>query len=337
MRPVNRREMLVLAALLAAGCGPSAPEASTPPQQEGTGADGTAPGPTSGSPSGPAPPGVTVPAAAPWQAGDGEVLPQVKELAARLVETAGTWTAGASSAADLRTRLADAGFAAALADAAIALQADSPAASLAVIYPQYGGLSGGRASVMVTAEQTLVQGGALTRRGHTVDVRLVAGAPGGQWLVDDVLPGVPGPPGAPVNAAARAVLENARITLPAAAEADIRAGVVDHQVLAVLAGLAADHELTVTVLVSGHPRNVFGTDRVSKHTLGKAVDIWAIDGQAVVDPDTPRDLVTSVMRRAAALGAAEVGGPVDLDARGGGTFFTDQVHQDHVHVGVPGT
>ena len=336
MRPVTRREVLALAALAAAGCGPTAPEASTPPQQA-TDTEGTEHMPTSSPAASPDPPGVAVPAAAPWQAGEGEVRPQIKELAARLVETAGTWTGGATSVADLRARLADAGFAAALANAASALQADSPAASLAVTYPQYGGLSGGRASVMVTAEQTLVVGGALSRRGHTVDVRLVEGSSGGQWFVEDVLPGVPRPPGASLNTAARGLLENARITLPAAAAADIRAGVVDPQVLAVLAGLAADHKLTVTVFVTGHPRNVFGTERVSKHTLGKAVDIWAIDGQAVADPDTPRALVTAVMRRAASLGADEVGGPVDLDARGGGTFFTDQVHQDHVHVGVRGT
>ena len=277
-----------------------------------------------------------MPSAPPWQAGVGEVRPEIKELAARLVQTAGTWSAGTSSVADLRTRLTDAGFDPALADGAGALLADAPAASLAVTYPQYGGLSGRRASVMVTAEQALVIGGALTRRGHTVDVRLVEGATGGQWSVQDVLPGVPDPPGAPLEAAARGVLENARITLPDAAAADIRAGLVDRQVLAVLAGLAADHELTVSVFITGHPRNVFGTDRVSKHTLGKAVDIWAIDGQAVVDPDTPRDLVTSVMRRAVSLGAVEVGGPVDLDVRGGGTFFTDQVHQDHVHIAVRG-
>ncbi len=325
-----------MAALLAAGCGPSAPAGRTP-AQAGTASAARTTTPKAGSTPGAESPRARVPPAAPWRAGAGEVRPQLKELAARLVQTAGTWTAGVGAGADLRARLSDAGFAPDLADAARALQDDSPAASLAVIYPQYGGLNARRASVMVTAEQTLVTGGALTRRGHTVDVRLVAGASDAQWSVDDVLPGVPKAPGAVLNAVQRDVLENARITLPAAAAADVRAGVVDPAVLAVLSGLATDHELTVSVLITGHPHTVFGTDRVSKHTLGKAVDIWAIDGHAVADPGTPQQLVTSVMRRAAALGAAEVGGPVDLDIPGGGIFFPDQVHHDHVHVGVPGS
>jgi hypothetical protein len=317
MNPVTRREVLALATLMAAGCGISAPDVTPSRQGGGTSVGGQ------------------VPAAASWQAGAGEVRPQLKELASSLVETAGTWTGGAHTAADLRTRLSGAGFAPALARPTGALLADAPEASLTVTYPQYGGLGDGRASVIVTAEQTLVTAGSVARRGHTLDVRLIEGA-AGAWTVEAVLAGVPRPASLPLDASRQAVLEDPRIALPAAAAADVRAGVIDSDVLGMLSGLAGEYEFTVTVLVTGHPRNVFGTDRISKHTLGRAVDIWRIDGYAVADPTTPRHLVTSVMRRAAKLGATEIGGPVDLDARRGGIFFTDEVHHDHLHLGVPG-
>jgi hypothetical protein len=60
------------------------------------------------------------------------------------------------------------------------------------------------------------------------------------------------------------------------------------------------------------------------------VDVFRIDGHAVVDPATPASLVDGVMRRAAALGAYNIGGPRQLS---GPQFFSDRTHHDHVHVG----
>ena len=331
-KTLTRRDFLLLAAVAATGCGRAA---------EGTAAEGTAgPGPrTAPGSGGPAPglavPGAGLPPGTPWRAGAGEIKPEVKELASRLVETAGSWSAGANDTAALRTRLSAAGFPPALAGSTGALLSEAPAARTQVTYPQYGGLGSGRASVMVTAEQTLVAAAGPARRGFTVDVRLVETGVG--WAVQEALPGIPGPEALPLDAAATAVLRDRRIALPAAAAGDIRAGVVDPQVLAMLTALAAEHELAVAVLVSGHPRNVFGTDRVSKHTLGRAVDIWRIDGHPLADPATPPELVSAVMRHAAALGAVEIGGPVDLDGGPGGAYFTDDVHHDHVHFGVRGS
>jgi uncharacterized heparinase superfamily protein len=87
------------------------------------------------------------------------------------------------------------------------------------------------------------------------------------------------------------------------------------------------------VLRTGHPREVFGTARTSNHTHGRAVDVWRVDGRPVVDPATPRALLRDVMVRAGRLGATEVGGPFDVDGPGRG-FFTDDVHRDHLHVGL---
>jgi hypothetical protein len=86
----------------------------------------------------------------------------------------------------------------------------------------------------------------------------------------------------------------------------------------------------VSVVRSGHPIDVFGTTRPSDHPRGRAVDVWRVDGHAVVDPATPAALVDNLMRRAAALGSYNVGGPRQLS---GSQFFSDRTHRDHVHMG----
>ena len=129
------------------------------------------------------------------------------------------------------------------------------------------------------------------------------------------------------------VLGHPRLALPAPAEADVRSGRIDDGVLAVLAGLADEHDLQVQVLYDGHPVNVFGTDRVSRHTQRRAADIVGVGGYLVSDPNLPRELLNRVMVRAGELGATEVGGPFDLNGPGRG-YFTDPVHLDHLHLAV---
>jgi hypothetical protein len=77
---------------------------------------------------------------------------------------------------------------------------------------------------------------------------------------------------------------------------------------------------------------VFGTSRLSEHPQGRAFDTFRIDGRLVVDPATPRALVTSYMEAAAAAGSYNVGGPYQLSG-GGNQFFSDPTHHDHVHAG----
>jgi hypothetical protein len=187
---------------------------------------------------------------------------------------------------------------------------------LQVFDAQYGGLLDTSASVLVVTSV------------GTFDVRLVAASP--RWQVTQVYPSQPGPPAASLTSAATALLASPRVTMPPAAQADVRSGQVHDSVLTVLLELAQEHELTVSVVRSGHPLLVFGTDRPSDHPKGRAVDVWRIDGHAVVDPRTPTALVDNLMRRAAALGSYNVGGPRQLS---GPQFFSDRTHHDHVHMG----
>ena len=99
--------------------------------------------------------------------------------------------------------------------------------------------------------------------------------------------------------------------------------------LALLLSMSQGHVVDVSVLRSGHPLLVFGTSRPSDHPRGRAVDVWALDGRALVLPSN-HALAAEAMRYAVAHGAYNVGGPVRLAGR---QYFSDRTHQDHVHLG----
>lgn len=282
----------------------------------------------------PTPPPTLAPEPA-WTAGPGEVRPEIKTTATRFVETVGSWADGGGDVPAVEGRLRDAGFDPAMAGQVPGLVDDgATASSVTVVYPQYGGLTRTTASVMVTTTQHLLDDdGRRQERQSTVDVRLAMAPADGSWKVTGVSPDPPAPASGGASPAAQAVLDNPNVRLPGAAASDVREGRVSSELLQLLDGLAAGHVLDVQVFSSGHPTNVFDTDRQSRHSMGRAVDVWRIDGHPVVDPATPRELLEGVMREAAGLGATEVGGPFDLNGGGPG-FFTDAVHQDHLHLAI---
>jgi hypothetical protein len=139
------------------------------------------------------------------------------------------------------------------------------------------------------------------------------------------------------QADAAALLDHPNVTIYADGRADLEAGRVDARVVAVLLALARDHTITVTSLVTGHPRCAVNGQAhgpgcaVSNHWLGRAADIAVIDGTAV----SARHLsVTAVTDQLANLPAPirpdEIGGPIDTGQPG---VFTNTFHTDHVHVG----
>ena len=229
----------------------------------------------------------------PWQPGAGEVQPQAKVAAARAVEALG-------SGSGRLTR---------------------------VVYPQYGGLLPDMACVMVVARQEWMSDGAPRGRDMTVDVRLRRA---GAWRVDAMRPYPRRSSGAPRSGAPR--LRARGLEVPGAAATDVEAGRVTPELRLLLRTLAREHRLSVSVFVSGHPYEVFGTDSPSNHSFGRAVDIWAVDGRPVAGmaPDDPA--LVRVLRRARELGSDEIGGPADLDGPGG-VHFANALHRDHVHIG----
>lgn len=271
-----------------------------------------------------------LPATVEWRPGPGEPQPEVKRAASAFIETAGTWSGGDGAVASLQA----AGIPPAVASTASALEApDAVASSVRVIYPQYGGILPDRAAVMTLFDQNLrLADGSMTTRQLALDVRLTR-PPGGTWEVEKINPLTSLGPRIPLSATARAVLESPGLELSAPARLDVSTGRMSEALLQVLLALSQDRVLTVQVMHTGHIQTVYPTDRISNHAVGRAVDIRAVDGLPVVDPATPRDLLTDVMTRAGQLGATEVGGPFDLNGDRPG-FFTDAVHQDHLHIGI---
>lgn len=273
------------------------------------------------------------PAEVGFVAGPLDAEPAAKVAAARFVERVGTWRS--SGPVDAAARLTEAGYGPDLAATAAPLfDIPAPESDTTIIYPQYGGLTDTAASVMVLARQTLRTDAGEQVRDVVLDIR-PAPRGDGTWEVRPN-PEPPRPELAPVReggptAMGQAVLDNPRQRISDPGRADIAGGRVADPILAVLDQVARTRTLDVHVLVSGHPSTVFSTTRLSNHSVGRAVDIWAVDGRPVVE--IPRDdpVITSLMVDAGAAGATEVGGPVVPDGTG---FFTDAVHQDHFHLGI---
>ncbi|MFD9483977.1 hypothetical protein ACFWBX_08225 [Streptomyces sp. NPDC059991] len=334
--PLGRRALLLGTAAwcaCAVGCsdGTKTPKATGSPAGSGTGRPITpapTPVPSKGT-------GASLPSPIPWRPGPSEVTPAAKTAAVRLVEALGTWSAGQGDVRGAAARAAALGIPAAsaakLAAGAGPLTPSADEAVVHVIDAQYGGILSDSASVLVVCEQSTRTGGAVRSGGTTVDVRLSRTSKG--WRVTSLHPADPGPAG-PLGASAKAVLAQPLIELPPASAADVRSGKVHESVLRAMLRLAGDYRMSVSVVRSGHPLDVFGTDRPSDHPPGRAFDVWRIDGHPVVDPATSRGLITGFMRAAAATGSYNVGGPVQLS--GGATanqFFSDATHHDHVHIG----
>ncbi|MBS44136.1 MAG: hypothetical protein CMH83_13420 [Nocardioides sp.] len=293
MTPTRRGLLLAGGSGVVAGCGTT--DGAAPGTRDATAtAAASAIGPAIG-PATPTEPTAALPDPEPWQPVGDEVEPDAKLAAARAVEELG---AGGGRV----TR---------------------------VVYPQYGGLLDSSACVMVVAVESRRSGDRVRRRRLVADVRLRRRS--GRWRVVSV-DRAPTARAAQVRGPAAQVVGRPRIDLSGAALADLRDGRVDPLVVDVLDRLAEEVRLSVSVLASGHPRMVFGTDSVSNHTRGRAVDVWALDGTPVAELPLDSPLLLRVLTRAAELGSDEVGGPV-VPPVTSGVHFANPLHRDHVHVG----
>jgi hypothetical protein len=311
--PVGRRTVLLAGGGLAfgaAGCSSDRPRVTAVE--------------TPGNPSG-------LPRATPWHPSPDDVDPQVKLRAVQLVVALGSWRTGEQGAAAARRRVSALGLDPGLVGQAGRLLTSADEAVLRVVDAQYGGILADAASVLVVCRQWTRRAGTVTAGGTTMDVRLSRARP--RWAVTALHPARPGPAVSSLPSAARKVLDDSRIGLPPAARADVRGGHIHPTVLEALLRLADTYRMNLSVIRSGHPLDVFGTSRPSDHPRGRAFDVWQINGRSVVDSATPRRLIESFMRDAAAVGSYNVGGPVLLSGATAGQFFSDPTHHDHVHVG----
>ncbi len=205
-------------------------------------------------------------------------------------------------------------------------------------YAQLGGNLDGGISILVVVHQELgAEGIGEPERTETrtMDVRLVRNA-SGAWEFDELASagGQPVARPADLSPLAASVVDNPRIDLPDSAIWDIYSGHTDHVLLQTMSDIAERTPYSVAALHTGHPDNVFGTDRVSNHTVGRAVDIHELDSELVIDSHEVTSSIYAVAEWLASRSdLKEFGSPWRFDDAVAHTF-TNEVHHDHLHVGV---
>ena len=272
------------------------------------------------------------PRVAAYEPSSSEEFPNAKRIAGRIAQRALTFSRG--------ERPAD------IAASAILTRADTRplARELArvvergrrswaeVIYVQLAGVTDTSFGAMVVLRQRTEDAGGDRREvTRVVDVRLRRA--GGPWRFDRVgsLGGRPVSRPDTLSAAARRAIDHPSIWMSDSSRWDIYRGRVDDRLLRRLAEVAGRWPISIAVLGTGHPPQVWNTERVSAHTRGAAADIFAVAGRSVI---RQREQGSPAYRLAAELvagGAAQVGSPWVLGP-GGRRSFTDAVHQDHIHV-----
>jgi hypothetical protein len=338
----TRRSLLLAAAAAGGGglaaCSVRAPQAAAP-----SGATVTLPGETVAGPTvtvtetagpgpAPAPVGVLPEQPEPWTVLPGEVLPACKQAAVDFLVAAMSFDDRGRDDDALAERMAPTGQSPEVALPLLGVLPGEGPGALEIRYAQYGGLSPAedRASQMVVGDQLLLDAdGRLVRRPFAADVRL--SLDGDRWVVTSAVPAFPDPPLPPLTPAVQALLEDSRFDLPGIAAADLRSGVVQESVATGLLRLVERYTIDIHVFYSAHPVNVFATTRASAHTVGRAVDVWALNGVPVIRQDSSP--WRGFMEMALEVGATDIGGPAELQPAA--SYFTDRVHQDHVHLGFP--
>ncbi|MTD43679.1 hypothetical protein GKE82_05000 [Conexibacter sp. W3-3-2] len=273
-----------------------------------------------------------LPSFAQYEPGPEERFPNAKRVAGQAAQNLLTYERGATRAA-IAARLGLGAEATRQLTESLGAAVKPNAASVAeVIYPQMAGTTATSFGAMVVVRQ-LLQDAAGRRNAvtRTVDVRLRRS--GGPWTVQEIASvggnEVERPRDLP-HAASR-LLDDDRVTLTDTARWDIFRGAVDPALLEALSRAAERHRFSVAVLSSGHPRNVWQTDRRSAHSSGYAADIYAVDGRLVVRQPGVGTAAHQLAQSFAGSGVRQLGSPWDFDGPGRASF-TDDVHLDHLHV-----
>ncbi|MDP1850441.1 MAG: hypothetical protein Q8K79_21810, partial [Solirubrobacteraceae bacterium] len=146
--------------------------------------------------------------------------------------------------------------------------------------------------------------------------------------------GAPAVVPAPIDPSAQAVLEDANIVLSPIAQEDVAGGRVDPRLTNALLEAAKVAPIAVSVFQTGHSYlTVNGS--VSNHSYGRAADVSTVGDAAVTrsNQDAKR-LALALSRLPEAIRPTEIGTPWAIDDP---AYFTDHMHQDHLHVGFDTT
>lgn len=262
---------------------------------------------------------------------EAEEYANAKRVAGRAAQRAVTYARGAT-AREVVDSLPPAGASeAALTEAIEPVVEPGMRSEGEIVYPQLSGVTPTSLGAMVVTRQTLEdREGERSSVTRVLDVRLRRS--GGPWTLERIasVGGSPRERPDDLSEAAERVLDSSNITLPDSARWDIHRGEVAPSLLSALADAARDRELSVAVLDSGHPPNVWASETPSAHGSGLAADIWAVDGEPVIEQRTTDSPAYKLAESFLAGGARQLGSPWDLAP--GSRSFTDDVHQDHLHL-----
>lgn len=270
------------------------------------------------------------PNVAPYIPGPQEEIVNGKKLAADIAQAALTYSRGTTRQQHLDSL---SGFGGTASPEAIATVHDpSTRAWAKVIYPQLSGYTGDTMGAMVVVRQTREdpQGRRRTQK-RVADVRLAL--KDNSWHLAELasLGGRPPRRLTDLSPVARKLIRNQNVKLPDTALWDIYRGRIDDGLLSALNEAARRTEISVAVLSTGHPANVWGTSTLSAHGPGYAADIYAVDGKLVINQREVESAAYKLTRAFLNDGAAQVGSPWILET-GSSRSFTDKVHQDHIHL-----
>jgi hypothetical protein len=266
-----------------------------------------------------------------YEPAEAEEYANAKRVAGRAAQRAVTYARGATARQVVESLLPAAASEAALAEAIEPVVEPGMRSEGEIVYPQLSGVTPTSLGAMVVTRQTLEDREGRRRSvTRVLDVRLRRS--GGPWSLERIasVGGSPRERPDDLSEAAERVLDSSNITLPDSARWDIHRGDVAPSLLSALADAARDRELSVAVLDSGHPPNVWASNQPSAHNSGLAADIWAVDGEPVIEQRTTDSPAYKLAQEFLAGGARQLGSPWDLAP--GNRSFADPVHQDHIHL-----
>ena len=100
-----------------------------------------------------------------------------------------------------------------------------------------------------------------------------------------------------------------------------------------MAALAERWTFRISCVRTGHSKYIKGTQRVSNHTVWRAIDIDIVNGRGVATANRDAHaLVAWIDRLSGPLRPSEVGSPFKEFA-GQPMYFTDEGHLGHIHIG----
>ncbi len=201
-----------------------------------------------------------------------------------------------------------------------------------VRYVQMGGNRTDRAALMVWVDQERIdETGEPAVESRVIDVRVQL--IDNEWKVVRLAsaggPKVERPDD--LSDLAASVADNPLISMPDSARWDIYSGHTTEAMLTRMLEIADATDYSVLVLHRGHPYRVFETQSVSRHSVGQAMDVYEVGGELVVDSRFEGSSTWILANDLFQSGTGSMGSPWAFDGFGGRSF-TDDVHQDHLHI-----